>query len=418
MPHRRTHALAFAFAAVLAALSFLAPAHAQRVDAASCNGASHPAPTLSSGRASPGSGSPKTSITFSVRYVDAVGCAPSSVEVIIAGVGRYRMRGSGTAYASGVTFRFTRRLPAGRWSYRFSASSGSGAGQRSVTLTGVSPSRVVIKRPTSTAPKPTPRPTAAPRSGTKPKPPKATPRPATAPSATGSPSAQPGDQAPAPSTPASSNPAQVGSGYPGGGPDERGESTRGGGFRGLAGISGPGGLGLGLDPAVLVPVATWSLTTAFGVLVFGLGLLPVRRRRDPARARRSWIGRAALAPAANEPGQMSPPVPSRSTGSSGGPAPRSWGAVGSVDEAAAAGLTSTVREPLRFQAPPRPGVERRTIAYRFIRVADQPDSTGSSEICRLDRGDEIEIIGEHEGYLRIRTPTGIEGWVQRMVIVG
>ena len=115
---------------------------------------------------------------------------------------------------------------------------------------------------------------------------------------------------------------------------------------------------------------------------------------------------------------MSPPVPSRSTGSFGGSASRSWGAVGSVDEAAPGGLTSTVREPLRFQAPPRPGVERRTIAYRFIRVADQPDSTGSSEICRLDRGDEIEIIGEHEGYLRIRTPTGIEGWVQRMVIVG
>jgi len=98
--------------------------------------------------------------------------------------------------------------------------------------------------------------------------------------------------------------------------------------------------------------------------------------------------------------------------------PRSWGAAGSGDEAATGGATSTVREPLRFQAPARPGVERRTIAYRLIRVADQPDATGSSEICRLDRGDEIEIIGEHEGYLQIKTPTGIEGWVQRMVIVG
>lgn len=414
MSHRRTHALALAFAAALAALSVLAPAYAERVAAASCNGASHPAPTLSSGRASPGTGSPTTSITFSVRYVDALGCAPSSVEVSIAGVGRFRMHGSGTSYASGVTFRYARKLPAGRWSYRFTASSGSGAGQRSATLTAVSPSRVVIKRPASAAPKPTPRPTAPPGSSTKPKPkpPKATPRPVAAPGATGSPSPEPGGHAPAGSPSASTGPALAGNGYPGGGPDERAESTIGG------GISGPGGLGLGLDPAVLVPVATWSLTTAFGVLVFGLGLLPVRRRRDPARTHRSWIGRAAQVAAASEPDPMPMPEPTGSTGASGGSMPRSWGVAGSVDEAAPGGLTSTVREPIRFQTPPRPGVERRTIAYRFIQVADQPDPTASSELCRLDRGDEIEIIGEHEGYLQIKTPTGIEGWVQRMVIVG
>jgi len=220
------------------------------------------------------------------------------------------------------------------------------------------------------------------------------------------------------SPPSSANPALVGSGYSGGGPDARGESTRGASHGGPAGFSGPGGLSLGLDPAVLVPVATWSLTTAFGVLVFGLGLLPVRRRRDPARTRRSWIGRAAPVAAGSEPGPMSTAEPTYPAGTSGGSVPRSWGAAGSGDEAALGGPTSTVREPLRFQAPARPGVERRTIAYRLIRVADQPDATGSSEICRLDRGDEIEIIGEHEGYLRVKTPTGIEGWVQRMVIVG
>lgn len=79
---------------------------------------------------------------------------------------------------------------------------------------------------------------------------------------------------------------------------------------------------------------------------------------------------------------------------------------------------SAVRQPLRFHAPPRRGVERRTIAYRFVRVADQPDDTTSTEVCRLDRGDEIEIIGEHEGFLKIVTPNGLEGWVQRIVIVG
>jgi hypothetical protein len=158
------------------------------------------------------------------------------------------------------------------------------------------------------------------------------------------------------------------------------------------------------------------LTTAFGVLVFGLGLVPVRRRGDRGRRWRPSFGRAAVA--ANASSSLTAPEPTRPTAPSGVTAPRSWGAVGSVDEAAPGGLTSTVREPLRFQAPPRPGVERRTVAYRFIQVADRPDATRSSEICRLDRGDEIEIIGEHEGYLQIRTPTGTEGWVQRMVIVG
>jgi SH3-like domain-containing protein len=51
-------------------------------------------------------------------------------------------------------------------------------------------------------------------------------------------------------------------------------------------------------------------------------------------------------------------------------------------------------------------------------VSDGPDELTSNEVGRLDRGDEIEVIGEHEGALRIRTPSGLEGWVPRVVIVG
>jgi hypothetical protein len=86
---------------------------------------------------------------------------------------------------------------------------------------------------------------------------------------------------------------------------------------------------------------------------------------------------------------------------------------GSID-----GASVGVRPPLVFETEPRPGRERRTIGYRFVRVADRPDDAESLELCRLDRGDEVEITGEHEGYLRILTPDGVEGWVQRVVIVG
>lgn len=165
-------------------------------------------------------------------------------------------------------------------------------------------------------------------------------------------------------------------------------------------------------------VLAWTLATAFGVLVFAGGLIPVRRRKNGDRTR--WARPLAFAHAAAVP--VSTPAPSVGRAPDDGtvvaarPAP-----VVRPDATRDGGsLTSGSRgrEPLRFHAPARPGVERRTIAYHLVRMADQPDDTTSSEICRLDRGDEVEVIGEHEGFLRVRTPTGLEGWVQRMVLIG
>ena len=416
MPQRRGHGVALLVALALATIAAVGPGRAAPAVAASCNGASHAAPTLSSGRASPGSGSPTTTIAFSVRYADAAGCAPSSVEVVISGLGRYRMRASASTYASGVTFRFARRLPAGRWSYRFVATSGSGSGQRSTSLSAVSPTRVVIKKPAAaSSPKPTPRPTAKPRSGTK-----ATPRPVvTARPAPGStsvdPSASPDGAAVIASPGSGSDPGDGGRGNAGRGSD--GDGTGGGGGRDHARLSASTDFGVGIDPAVTVPVAAWSITTAFGIVVFALGLLPVRRRRDPEGRR--WRFPILRAIPETYPATPRTPVePIRTAGSSGEIARQPW-LLGARDTAPPPGAIGPgVREPLRFHAPPRAGIERRAIAYRSVRVADQPDGTTSSEICRLDRGDEIEIIGEHEGFLKVRIPTGVEGWVQRMVIVG
>jgi hypothetical protein len=78
---------------------------------------------------------------------------------------------------------------------------------------------------------------------------------------------------------------------------------------------------------------------------------------------------------------------------------------------------AAAREPERFASAPRAGVDRRTIGYRLVRLSDGPDDLRSSEIGRLDRGDEVEIIGDVGGFLQVRTPGGLEGWVPRIAIV-
>ncbi|HEV8280503.1 MAG TPA: SH3 domain-containing protein [Candidatus Limnocylindrales bacterium] len=153
-------------------------------------------------------------------------------------------------------------------------------------------------------------------------------------------------------------------------------------------------------------------------MVFALGLLPVRRRRGPDdprwRLRPAGAFRTAVQPTRSASAELIP-----SSVSPGESIRLPW-LLGSSDTPSAPSEAGGVvaREPLRFRAPARPGVERRAIAYRFIRVTDQPDDNTSAEVCRLDRGDEIEIIGEHDGFLQVRTPNGLQGWVQRMVIVG
>jgi hypothetical protein len=41
----------------------------------------------------------------------------------------------------------------------------------------------------------------------------------------------------------------------------------------------------------------------------------------------------------------------------------------------------------------------------------------AAHLC-VDRGDEVEVLGEHEGRLHVSTATGPVGWVPRVVIVG
>jgi len=74
--------------------------------------------------------------------------------------------------------------------------------------------------------------------------------------------------------------------------------------------------------------------------------------------------------------------------------------------------------PRTFDRPPAKGVERAKIGYRRVRISSKPDSVRSVERGRLERGDEVEILDSYEGYLEIRTPDGISGWILRHTIVG
>lgn len=70
-----------------------------------------------------------------------------------------------------------------------------------------------------------------------------------------------------------------------------------------------------------------------------------------------------------------------------------------------------------FDKPPAKGIERATIGYRRVRISSKPDAVRSVERGRLERGDEVEILDSYEGYLEIRTPDGITGWILRHTII-
>jgi hypothetical protein len=83
--------------------------------------------------------------------------------------------------------------------------------------------------------------------------------------------------------------------------------------------------------------------------------------------------------------------------------------------AVASAATNSVRT---FAKPPRKGVERARVGYRRVRLSSEPDVDRSDELGRLDRGDEVEILDSSEGFLRVRTPDNVTGWILHHTIVG
>jgi hypothetical protein len=71
---------------------------------------------------------------------------------------------------------------------------------------------------------------------------------------------------------------------------------------------------------------------------------------------------------------------------------------------------------LTFREDAAPGVERRRIRYRLVRLSDAPDEVRSAELGRLDQGDEVELLHEQGTFWFVRAPDGTEGWVHRMTL--
>jgi hypothetical protein len=144
----------------------------------------------------------------------------------------------------------------------------------------------------------------------------------------------------------------------------------------------------------------WLITTVGGLLL----LLFLVRRPDPDDD--PWPGGLVLATEQAAPAAAPAPAPSAP--------PRAP----DTRVTATATAPAAPRTPQVFAMPPGEGVDRVKVGYRRVRVSSKPDAVRSVERGRLERGDEVEILESYEGFLRIQTPDGITGWIQRHTVVG
>jgi hypothetical protein len=371
--------------------------------------------SIERGGVAPGSGTIATAFAFTVTVYDRTGTKPAWVVVRVAGAFK-PMTTTGTDPRAGLGYQLTTRLPAGSYSYWFRARSAKGI---TCDLMTVDPATITISAPTPTpkpvtTPKPTPRPTPRPNATPRPTPkpvrsiPSPTPRPSaptrpmpdasvmpspitggvappapeptpTGPDGTPGPSAWPSSSA-SPTTTEPPTPTPAGSGASGGS-----GSTDGSDGSPADLVAGPGLGG---------PIIVWLLTSLGGIWLF---LFLARRPQDRAPDGLMLVGAGAAATTTLP--SASPPVdvaPARPTG------------------------RATMLPPIpprTFDKPPAEGIERATIGYRRVRISSKPDSVRSVERGRLERGDEVEILDSYEGYLEIRTPDGITGWILRHTII-
>jgi hypothetical protein len=248
--------------------------------------------------------------------------------------------------------------------------------------------------------------------------------------------------------------------------------TTGGGSGGSSGNGAPlSGLGFVLGSATNPnPLVAWLIASVAGVLFF---MILLRRSRDDEDAGRSSMLLAAPAiaadvevartpiqpapttskPPAREPAPPAKakavPAPKKDAGNAAkrdakaakpnsatsparasGPAPAAKPApvvkphiddsapLAAAATAAAARAATSASAPRTFDKPPAKGVKRYMTGYRHVRIGDAPDDLRSRELGRLDRGDEVELVDSFEGFLQVRTPDGVVGWIPRQTIVG
>jgi hypothetical protein len=186
--------------------------------------------------------------------------------------------------------------------------------------------------------------------------------------------------------------------------------------------------------SIPTPVFAWLGTTIGGILLF---LFLIRRRpRDDSPSLATFVleSPGPVAPstpsappaAAAVPPPVSTPPPMGSMASAvkaAKPAkkarttkPASQASAPATPAAAAAVVAVAAVEPTSaFPKRPAKGVERVFVSYQGVRMAAMPDEF-SSMLARLERGDEVEIVGSQDGYLNVRTPVGLTGWIPRVTV--
>jgi hypothetical protein len=433
---------------------------------------------LSDAAVSPRTGTPSTTITFGVGYVNHEGSAPGDVSVVIDGTA-HAMAGDGNStWKSGVVYHWSTTLPAGTHTISFAAESRD---KFSDTIDG---GTVTITAPAPT-PKPTPKPTPAPDP---------TPRPTPTPTPTPHPTPAPTDP-PAPTPTAGGTAGSAGSG--GSGTDGSGPSSAPGGGTGpdsgTGGAGGTGGTstgggttdgsagGTGGDPTG-PDGAGGSGTGGAGAGTTGGGASD-RGSSGPSGDQEALTGGAgwgALASALQTLGIKQPPTVTMlpmlvGTGTAmtmafafaifgkkrrdeEPPAPdevlranaaRGHGTVPNSDLVNGVVRATTIPGPIDIEAsmprwrrpsllearkadPARTvvanhrmsfdaalgndGRERRTIRYAVVRLLDAPDELRSAEIGQLDQGDEVQLIERSGSYWLVLCPDGRQGWLHKMTL--
>ena len=206
-----------------------------------------------------------------------------------------------------------------------------------------------------------------------------------------------------------------GSGGGGGGATGRGGGS--GGSGGNDGNGGNDGFRLGLPDfgfsSVSGPFFAWLGTTVGGILLF---LFLVRRRREDAPSLATFVleSPTPVVPPVIAPIQLAsaadPPAAVIASKSSE-PRRRTRGRKAG-QPSGAAGVAASA-----FTKRPAKGVERVFVSYRGVQMGESPDDAQPT-VARLERGDEIEIIGSQEGHLNVRTPSGLTGWIPRGTVTG
>jgi len=416
---------------------------------------------LSNPSVTPRSAAPTTLVAFAVTYRNPPGADVSQVVVEVAR-GSHVLSSDGSPNGhDGTRYQAAFRLPAGTWHVTFRAGDGHfsttlDAGTVTISVPAPDPTPRPTVKPT---PKPTPKATPAPTAKPTPKPtPRATiaPDPATNPSATrpsapsvtpppGGPDGTIGDPTtgPTPASPAPTDAAGLpfgpgASGAGGGttGPDEPTTADAGipnGGQTGGGSGSDQTWDGAYLASAWLPPilggddlsaaqrVLATAITTSTGVgLAMSFALFGKRRRDSEPTAPDEVLAEHAsrFGPPADA-GLAGAGIPAPIDVEAGLPRwrrPSLLEARRSDPTRAAASLTRVAMTFDDGVVAPVPGLERRRIRYRLVRLLDGPDELLASEIGVLDEDDQVQLLERSGSFWKVLSPDGRTGWVHRMVL--